>query len=261
MDLLLADPYGYIDAFLLVFVRMLSLFLAVPLFSNRTIPTFVKIGLAFFLSTIVINLIDVEMTVHSTDIVNYALTVGKEFLFGWLVGFSAYVAYSALLLAGQFIDVQIGFSMVNVFDPLSQVQLSITGNLYYYMVLLLTVASNAHYLFIKAIINSYDFVPIGGIFLSPNLYNSFIGFYTTFFMVALQIAAPFFFIMLMTNIVLAILARTAPQMNLFVIGFPIKILLGLFVMMITMNIFANVSDIIVEMFQRFMDTTIRGMMP
>lgn len=261
MELLLSDPYMYIDAFLLVFVRMLSLLLAVPLFSSRSVPTLVKIGLAFFLSAIVINTVDVEATVRSTDIANYALTVGKEFIVGWLIGFAAYLAYTTLVLAGQFIDMQIGFSMVNVFDPLSQIQLSITGNLYYYLVLLLTVASNAHFLFIKAILRSYDFVPLGSLLLSGSLRNGFIGFYSRFFSVALQIAAPFFFVMLMTNVVLAILARTAPQMNLFVIGFPVKIMLGMLVMLITMNIFSNVSDIIVEMFQEFMDTTIRGMMP
>lgn len=261
MELLLSDPYTYIDAFLLVFVRMLSLLLAVPLFSSRSVPTLVKIGLAFFLSTIVINSIDVEVTVRSTEIVNYAITVGKEFITGWLIGYAAYLAYTTLVLAGQFIDMQIGFSMVNVFDPLSQIQLSITGNLYYYLVLLLTVASNAHFLFIKAIIRSFDFIPIGQMSLSANLNNGVIAFYSKFFSVALQIAAPFFFVMLMTNIVLAILARTAPQMNLFVIGFPVKIMLGMLLMLVTMNIFTSVSDIIVEMFQEFMDTTIRGMMP
>jgi flagellar biosynthetic protein FliR len=221
----------------------------------------VKIGLAFFITIIVLNIVDTEISVASTDIVNFALAIGKEFITGWLIGFSAYLAYTSLVLAGQFVDMQIGFSMVNVFDPLSQVQITITGNLYYYLVLLLTVASNAHYLFIKAIINSFDFVPIGGLFLSPDLYNGFIGFYGQFFAVALQIAAPFFFVMLMTNFVLAILARVAPQMNLFVIGFPVKILLGLAVLLVTMSVFSNVNEMIIEMVKNFLDQTVRGMMP
>jgi flagellar biosynthetic protein FliR len=261
LELLVSDPYAYIDVFLLIFIRILSLFLAVPMFSNRTIPRLVKVGLAFFISLILINVVDLEISVSSSDLMNYALVLVKEFITGWLIGFSAYLAYTTLVLAGQFVDSQIGFSMVNVFDPLSQIQISITGNLYYYLVLLLTIASNAHYFFIRAIINSYDFVPIGGLFLSPDLYNGLIGFFARFFGVALQIAAPFFFIMLLTNVVLAILARTAPQMNLFVIGFPIKILLGMLVMLITMSVFDNISEMIIDMAKDFMNSTIKGMMP
>jgi len=210
---------------------------------------------------IMINIIDIQATVSSTDLVGYGIAVAKEFITGWLIGFTAYLAYTALVLAGQFVDMQIGFSMVNVFDPLSQIQISITGNLYYYLVLLLTIASNAHYFFLRAIVNSYDFVPIGGLFLSPTLYSGFIGFFAQFFSIALQIASPFFFIMLLTNFVLAILARVAPQMNLFVIGFPIKILLGMFVMLITMSVFGNISDMIIETAKNFMNSTIQGMMP
>jgi flagellar biosynthetic protein FliR len=261
VDLLFSNPYEYLDAFLLIFVRTIGLFIMVPLFSNSSIPNISKIGLAFFISAIVINTIDYSVAVSSTDFLNYGLVLAKEFFVGWLIGFSAYLAYSILMLVGQFVDYQIGFSMVNVFDPLSQIQLTITGNLYYYLALLLAIITNAHHIFIRGLIASFELIPIGSMVLSQSLNESVIGFMDQYFLVALQIASPFFAVMLITNIVLGILARTAPQMNLFVIGFPLKIILGLFVLLITLNLFSNVTDIIIDNSIHFIDQTIKGMIP
>lgn len=261
MDLILSNPYQYLDVFLLVFVRTVSLFISIPIFSNKNIPAFTKIGLAFFLSCIVINVINVSSPVPSTDVIGYGVEIIKEIFIGWIIGFSIYIVYSVLTLAGQFIDFQVGFSMVTVFDPLSQIQFTISGTFYYYLVLLIILITNAHYFFIKAIIKSFEVIPIGQVALSSNLYNSFIGVLNDIFLMALQIAAPFFFVMLLADVVLGLLARTAPQMNLFVIGFPIKILLGLLVMLVTINVFSNVSHMIIDKTVSFVDSIMRGMVP
>ena len=261
MELLLTNPFEFLDQFLLVFVRMVSLFIAVPLFSNRNIPVIAKIGLAFFISTIIINSVEFSPISLSTNFVAYMFAIIKEVFIGWMIGLAAYLAYSILILAGQFIDYQIGFSMVNVFDPLSQIQLTITGNFYYYLVLLVTIITNAHHYFIRGLIQSFELIPIGQVIVSPDLYSSFIGFYDDFFITALQIAAPFFLTLLLTNVILGILARTAPQMNLFVIGFPIKIFLGLLVLFVTLSIFETVSDRIIDKSLQYMDSVIKGMMP
>lgn len=261
MDLLLSNPYKYLDVFLLVFVRTGSLFISVPIFSNRNIPVIAKIGLTFFITTIVVNVIEVSAPVASTDAVGFGIVLLKEFFVGWIIGMGAYMVFAILTLAGQFIDYQVGFSMVNVFDPLSQIQLTITGTFYYYMVLLMILITNTYHFFIKAIIKSFEIIPIGQVVLSANLYDSFIGFMNELLLISMQIAAPFFFAMLLIDVILGILARTAPQMNLFVIGFPIKIFLGLTVMLITLNIFPAVSDIITDKLVVFIDNLMKGMMP
>ncbi|MBC7958420.1 MAG: flagellar type III secretion system protein FliR [Vallitaleaceae bacterium] len=261
MDLLLSDPYRYLDAFLLVFVRIISLFIAVPIFSNRSIPPIVKISLAFFLSCIVINVIDTNLTVSSTDVMGYLFALVKEIFVGWIIGFAAYIVFSILTLAGQLIDTQVGFSMVNVFDPMSQVQFTISGTFYYYLVLLIVLVTNSYHFFIRAMMKSFEWIPIGDVALTANLYNSFTGILNEIFIIALQIAAPFFFVMLLTDIVLGLLARTAPQMNLFVIGFPVKIFLGLVVMLLTINVFSSATDMIMDKTITFIDNIIRGMAP
>lgn len=261
MDLLLSNPFQYLDVFLLVFVRTVSLFIAIPIFSNKNIPPIAKIGLAFFISVIVVNVIHVSAPVPSTDVIGYGFAILQEIFVGWIIGFASYIVFSILTLAGQMIDTQVGFSMVNVFDPMSQITLSISGVLYYYLVLLIILVTNSYHFFIKALMKSFEWIPIGHVTITSNLFDSFTGIFNDLFVIALQIAAPFFFIMLLTDVVLGLLARTAPQMNLFVIGFPIKIFLGLAVMLVTMNVFSSVSDMIMDKTITFIDNIIRGMVP
>ena len=261
MDLLMSNPYNYLDAFLLVFVRAISLFMIVPVFSNKNIPNMAKIGLAFFLSTIIINIVPLEAPVPSTNVIGYFTIVIREVFVGWMIGFGAYLVFTIMSLAGQFIDYQVGFSMVNAFDPLSQIQFTITGTFYYYLLLLITLITNSHYYFFRAISLSYSLIPLGGVSLSLQLYNSFIGFFNEFIIISIQIASPIFFVMLVTNVVLGILARTAPQLNMFVVGFPIKIFLGLAVILITLTMFPTISRIVIDKMLTFIESLIKGMMP
>jgi len=261
MELLLSDPYVYLDAFLLIIIRTLGMMLMMPFLSNRNIPTMAKIGVSFFVAVIMLTVIPIELTVSSTQPIEFTIYVVKEFITGWLLGFSAYVVFAILTLAGQFIDYQIGFSMVNVFDPMSQTQITITGNLYYFVFLLIFLMTRSYFFVFKGLKESFMYIPLGQMTLSTYLYNSFIDFFNDFFLTALQIAAPIFFVMLVTNAVLGILARTVPQLNMFVIGFPIKILLGLFVLYLTMYLFDNVADIIIDKFLNLMEVFIKGMAP
>ena len=261
MELLLNDPYAYLDVFLLIIVRMLGVMLLMPFFSNRNIPALGKLSITVFTSLILVNIVPLELSVTSAEPIGYGILVIKEFLAGWLIGLSAYSVFAALTLAGQFIDYQIGFSMVNVFDPLSQTNITITGNFYYFLYLMLFLVTRSYaYVFI-ALKNSFTFIPIGEMVLSQYLYHSFIDFFNVFFLIALQISAPIFFVMLITNAVLGILARTVPKLNMFVIGFPIKIMLGLLILYLLSYLFVNLSDLISDEFLRMMEVFIKGMSP
>lgn len=259
MDLLLQEPFTYLDAFLLVFVRMISFFIAVPLFGIRNIPRTTKIAIAFFTAAIMISVQPMTLDVSSAQIIPYAILVVKEFLVGWIIGFGAYLAFSIITLAGQLIDYQIGFTMVNVFDPLSQVQITITGNLYYYLLLLMMLATNTHYILIKGLVNSFEWIPIGTSTFKIGLYTEIINFFGDFFIIALQIAAPMIGSMLIINVVLGILARATPQMNMFVVGLPLKLMVGLVVLLITLAVFPHVSDWIFERMLKLVDTIVKGM--
>lgn len=259
--MLLRDPYAYLDVFLLVLVRMIGVMLMMPFLSNRNIPAMTKVSVAVFTSLIMVNIAPASLTVTSGDAIAFAILVIKEFLTGWMIGFSAYAVFAALTLAGQFIDYQIGFSMVNVFDPLSQTNITVTGNLYYFLFLMLFLVSRSYGYVFLALKNSFTIIPLGEMVLTTYLSNQFIEFFNVFFLIALQIAAPIFFVMLVTNGVLGILARTVPQLNMFVIGFPIKIILGLIVLYLLSYLFINITDIIMEEHLRMLEVFIEGMSP
>lgn len=261
MELLLSDPYAYLDAFLLVFVRVLGLLLIIPFFGNRSIPYMTKVALTLFISVIVISTLPVQASVSSTDPVNFALAVGKEFFVGFVLGFGAYMVFSVLSLTGQFIDAQIGFSMVNVFDPLSQIQLTITGNLYYYILILIVIVTNAHHLFIRALMDSFRIIPLGHFIMTPYLKDTIFDYFTTYFALALRFAAPVFFIMLITNVVLGVLARAVPNLNMFVIGFPIKIIFGLLTIYVTLTVFGSISEVMVDEASMLMRKIMEGLRP
>ncbi len=261
MDIILTNPYTYLDTLLLVFIRVTSSMIIMPFLSNRSIPVIAKIGLSFFCSIIMIHLVPPLVITSQMSLIDFTVLIIKEFITGWMIGFGAYIVFAILTLAGQFIDYQIGFSMVNVFDPMSQTQITITGNFYYFTFLLIFLVTRSYAYFFQALKTSYQFIPIGQIMPSDVLYTSFIGYFNTFFLLALQIAAPIFFVMLVTNVVLGILARTVPQLNMFVVGFPIKIILGLFVLYFTFAIFGTVADIIIRELKVIFDMLIRGMAP
>ncbi len=261
MELLLSDPIGYLDTFLLIMVRVLGITVLVPFFGNSNVPMMTKIILSFFISVIVFSTASIVAPVSSSNIFAYGGVVAIEFVTGLAIGFGAYVVYSILSLAGQFIDMQIGFSMVNVFDPLSEIQLTITGNLYYYLLMIITLILNAHHYFLKTLIDSFFRIPLGGAVLSPALEEATVGFIPAYFSMALRIATPIFFVMLITNVVLGILARTVPQLNMFVVGFPIKILFGLSTIFVMLAFFDNISEMLIGESQKQMMEIIEGMMP
>ncbi|TCK97907.1 flagellar biosynthetic protein FliR [Natranaerovirga hydrolytica] len=255
------NPFLRLDVFLLILIRMVSFIAVVPLFGIKGIPAYAKIGLAFFLALILFNVVPVNEVSYMDSVVGYAVIVMKEIIVGWLIGFGVYLTFSIINLAGQIIDHNIGFAMVNVFDPLSQVQLPITANLYYYIFLLLLITTNMHFFIIQGIIESFRLIPIGEMVIHPGLYTTMIGFMTDYFVIAFKIASPVFATILIVNVILGILARTVPQMNMFVIGLPLKIFVGLVVLVFTIEFMPNVGNLIFNKMLDTMDQIIRGLMP
>ena len=123
-------PVGIIlngfEVFLLVFVRMTGLFVVAPIFGRRNVPAYFKIGFSFFISLILINTTVLQAVEYTDTLPGYVLLVMKEFLVGLSMGFVAYLSYTAIYIAGELIDMKIGFGVVNVIDPMSNIQVPIT---------------------------------------------------------------------------------------------------------------------------------------
>jgi flagellar biosynthetic protein FliR len=167
----------------------------------------------------------------------------------------ANVSYYILAFAGQIIDQEIGFSMVNQFDPITSAQVTVTGNLYTYAVMLMLFVTNMHQYLIRAITDSFTALPVGGVTINSDLYLVMKRFMVDYFVIGFRIVLPIFASMLVVNSILAILAKVAPQMSMFVIGLQLKVFVGLVVLVLMVMMITGVTDLIFrEMISMIRDT-------
>lgn len=228
------------EVFLLVFVRMTGLFVVAPIFGRRNIPAYFKIGFSFFTSLILVNTAAVQQVQYGESLLEYALLVIKEFLIGLSMGFVAYLSYNAIYIAGELIDMQIGFGMVNVMDPMSNIQVPITSNFYFITGMLVFLVINGHHMLIKALYDSFASCPPGKAVFGPGIYDNISELFGTVLATGFKMAAPVVATVLIIDIALGIISKMVPQMNIFVVGMPFKIIVGLIIIVITLPMFVSV---------------------
>lgn len=236
--------------FSLVLVRMTAYFVTAPVFSSRTIPARFKIGFAFFISLVIFPTLNIDLDLELNG--TYIFYVIQEAILGISIGLVAQIIFSSIQIAGSFIDIQIGFSLANVIDPQTGAQSPIMGNFKYTFAILLLFSLNIHHLIIDGIVSSYETLPISGNWLSQlndeQIFMFIMSTFSKMFVIAFKISAPIVVTLLITDIVLGILARTFPQLNVFVIGIPLKILITFIVLLALATIFINnFKDVFYEM--------------
>jgi len=235
-----------ISVLLLIFARVSAFFIVVPLFSYRTIPAQLKIALAFLLSWMMYYTFSIEPFVINGQ---YILLVLKEVVVGVALGLVAYIIFSAVQIAGGFIDFQMGFAMANIIDPQTGVSVPLTGQLFNFLLLLLLLAINGHHLLLDGIYYSYQFLPMNEVFPAfgdENAVEFIIKMFTAVFAIAFQMSAPIIATLFLVTLALGITGKTVPQMSIFVIGFPIKIAVGFIVMIVTMGVMVEVMKDVIE---------------
>ncbi|WP_445488228.1 flagellar biosynthetic protein FliR [Niallia sp. 03133] len=231
-------------AFLLIFIRVTSFFLMIPLFSYRTIPSSHKVGLGFFLSVLMfINMEPPSLIIDGA----YYLLILKEALVGLLIGFLAYMLFSAIQIAGGLIDFQMGFAIANVLDPQTGVQSPLTGQYLNTIALFFLLTVNGHHLLMDGIFYSYRYIPLQQAWIEfgdENLIGFLAKSFALMFAIAFQMSIPVVASIFLVDVGLGIVARTVPQLNIFVVGVPIKIIAGLIILMIVMGVLmASVSHL------------------
>ena len=154
----------------------------------------------------------------------------------------------------------IGLSMAMVFDPTTGSQISITGNLYSYFILLLLIVSNMHQYILRALIDSFQLFPLGGAqFQMDSLLASMVQYCTDLFVIGFRIVLPVFACMMILNSILGIMAKVAPQMNMFAVGVQLKLLLGLAVLFITTFLLPDIANFIFKEIKVMTVSFIEGM--
>lgn len=235
----------HLEAFVLVLLRVSAMITVIPVISENTVPLRVKAGLSIMVSLIVFPLVVSQMpptkNFHFLELI--FLMIG-EVLIGVTIGFVARLVFAAIQMAGDIIGFQMGFAVANVIDPMSAQMVSIITQLQYLIAMLVFLTVNAHHLFFQAIVQSYVLIAPLSFHFSGQLMQFIFDVSREMFVIALKIAAPIMAVMLFTNVALGVVARTVPQMNIFIVGFPLQISLGLIFLGLTAPLFVRMTQAI-----------------
>lgn len=207
-------------------VRVLALISVSPLLSHRAIPARIKLGLGVCIALVL------SPTVSAPPITDVLTGAGLALLIqnivvGVMIGFAVRLIFAALELTGELIGLQMGLSFAGFFNPASGMAQNAVGSFMSLLALLMFLAIDGHLMLVNALAESFRAFPLAGGGTLPMSFEQVVRSGGAMFSIALSLALPFLAVLLVTNIVLGVLARVAPQLNIFAVGFPLTVLVGL----------------------------------
>lgn len=251
---------GELEYFLIVLMRVLGCVMVSPFFSYNATPRRVRAALSVAIAYLVYHATLPHEVILYNTVMGYALILIKESVVGMLVGLSTMMATSILMFAGRMVDMEIGFSMVNAMDPTTRENATITGLYYQYTVMIILLFSDMHQYIIKALCETFELIPVNGaVFDTDAMLTGFIKFMSSYLNIGFRICLPVFCCILIANVVLGILAKVAPQMNMFSVGMQIKVMFGLAIMFATTGMLPYVATFINDEIKRTMVSIVEAM--
>ena len=227
MDRLLADLAPQAALFVLIATRLSAMVAVAPVFSSRTVPVRVKAGLVILVSWITLPLVAQEGGRVPDGLVELSVLAVKEAIIGFAFGLVAQFLFAAVQMAGAFIDVTAGFAISQTLDPASNQNISVLGRWYNMIALAAFLALGGHQLLVAGVVRSFGLAPP---LSSPDISAVVSGVLAQaddIFLVVVQIGAPIIGAVLITDITLGVISRAVPQMNIFIVGLPLKIIVAL----------------------------------
>jgi flagellar biosynthetic protein FliR len=224
-----------------VFVRLLAFFYFDPLLGGRRVPFQAKVALALVFAFMISQAVPGRGLSVDMGAVELAASIAGEVMIGLSMGFMVRVVFAGIEMAGQVLGFQMGFSIVNVLDQTRDGQVSITGQFFDFMAVIFYLSINAHHFLFRAVVRSFEAVPALGFMGFRAGFPEFIIAHTGKMLVlAIVLAAPGIVTLFLLNCAIGLMARTFPQMNIFVIGFPITVMAGLMVVLTCMPFMGDV---------------------
>ena len=240
--------YAEVLSFYLTFFRFSMFFLAVPFFNSANIPPQVKAAISFVLTLTVwpsIPISEIYFPKHPLDI---AVMFLSEALLSLIVGMSISFLFAAIQTGGQVIGNQMGFSMVNTIDPLSGASETVTAHFLYMVTVLVFLGANGHLILLRGFTESFSFIPPGTLLINADIVAAIFSLSNMLFTLSVKVAAPILCVVFLVDLALALIGRAAPQMQIMVLGFPIKILVGFYFLVYMFAIIASyVEDYIYKL--------------
>jgi len=211
-----------------------------PLFNMRNIPLMGKKGFAALVALAAMPPLDASWNVESIGVL--ALLAIHEVVIGFILAFVVILVFAIVNFAGHYVDTPIGFGMASIFDPAIGGQVPVFSQFYYIFAVLIFLAVDAHLWLIQAVQHSFQVIPFGNWIQIEPSFTLLMELVKQMFLIGIQIALPITATILLTDIGLGIVIRAVPQINVFVLGFPIKIMVGLVVILFGLPSFVYIAS-------------------
>jgi len=243
--------------FMLIFSRWAGMVMLAPVFGAKGVPAMIRLGLAAGLSIVVYPLIQAQNPVIPNALLPLIGILVKETLLGLTIGFIINLLSMVMQGAGQLIDFQLGFMTGNVIDPINGMQSPMTGSFLAMIATMLLLATNSHYYIIAAVTKSYEFLPINpaGVNYGAEFFIEITG---KVLSLSLQIAMPVFGAILLADVGVGLLAKIVPQLNMFSVIFPVKIIFGLAMLYLMIAFFGDTVSRVFDITMQWIFELFRG---
>jgi flagellar biosynthetic protein FliR len=226
-------------AFILILMRTAGLFFVSPVFSSKTIPRMMKASWALLVAFLLFAVVPIPDSIPTSGAM-FGLAVVRELFIGFIIGFCAFLLFVGIQLAGQVVDIQMGLGMVNVIDPMSNIQVSVMGQYFYLIATLVFLVVDGHHMLLRALADSFTIIPLGHGAFTGTLAQLINTQFTTIFWIAFRVGAPIIGALFLTNVAMGVLSRTVPQMNVFIVGMPLNVAIGFLMVAISMGFYVYV---------------------
>ena len=249
-DLLVLLSPKNIILFLVVFTRLGGLMVSAPLFSTYPIPVQVK---TWFIASITLLIFPIVLAKSGfqapTNAPELTMILLKEFMVGYLIGFISNLVFIAIEMGAEVLSIQMGLSMAQALNPMSGINAPIIGQVYTILTAMVFISLNAHQWLFAAVFKSFAAIPPGLEFIiNGTLIKELIFLSGQMFTIALQIAFPVFGVLFISDVLLGFTSKMMPQMNIFMVAMPLKIYLGLLLMIMFLQPSAEFITTVLEGF-------------
>ncbi|MGC9324891.1 MAG: flagellar biosynthetic protein FliR [Desulfomonilia bacterium] len=242
--------------FVFIFLRVGIIFAMVPFFSAEILPRRITAIVAFFLSLVLIPVVPPpSIRPEELTVITLLVFLTHEMIIGLCLGLAVNIIFSGVQIAGELAGFQMGFAIANVVDPMTGINAPITSNVFYITAFLLFFSFGGEHMIIKALVESYYVIPLEGSFPNQGFLLSSLAYGSQMFIIGVKVAAPIIGVLLLINVAFAIIARALPQMNVFLMAFPLTIAVGLVFTTFVIQLFPMFMSSALQQAWEFMKST------
>ncbi|MFL0809560.1 MAG: flagellar biosynthetic protein FliR [Agarilytica sp.] len=240
-----ADVAAFIQQYMLPLFRIAAMFMVMPIIGARTVPARARLALALTVTLLIVPLLPPLPQVPSLSLPSLLFAV-QEVLIGITVGFIFQVVFQVFVLSGQFMAMKMGLGFASMNDPTNGVQTTVISQFFLMLVTMMFVSVDGHVVLIHLIVESFQTMPPGVWIVEPGMFKTIVDLGSWMFSAALVFSLPVLTSLLFVNIAFGVMSRAAPQLNIFAVGFPFTLVVGLALIWVGLLNFVPAFDNIIS---------------